>query len=71
MSETISQTATKRAEAHSIVPHATIHTVEADGVQVFYRAAGDANGPGLDPFTWIPGLIGSANSFRAWRLITA
>jgi pimeloyl-ACP methyl ester carboxylesterase len=45
MSKTISQTATKRAEAHSIVPPATIHTVEADGVQVFYRAAGDANAP--------------------------
>ena len=45
MSETISQTTTKRAEARSIVPLATIHRVEADGVRVFYRAAGDATAP--------------------------
>jgi pimeloyl-ACP methyl ester carboxylesterase len=45
MSDTTSQTATKRAEARYTVPPATIHRVEADGVRVFYRAAGDASAP--------------------------
>jgi pimeloyl-ACP methyl ester carboxylesterase len=45
MSDTISQAATKRAEARTTVPPATIHRVEVDGVRVFYRAAGDANAP--------------------------
>ena len=27
------------------VPSTSIHTVEADGVKVFYRAAGDATAP--------------------------
>ncbi len=45
MSDMDSQTATKRAEAHYTVPSATIHRVEADGVRVFYRAAGDASAP--------------------------
>jgi pimeloyl-ACP methyl ester carboxylesterase len=44
MSDTTSQTATKRAEAHCTAPP-TIHRVEADGVRVFYRAAGDATAP--------------------------
>jgi len=44
MSDTISQTAKKRAEAHYTAPP-TIHRVEADGVRVFYRAAGDATAP--------------------------
>ena len=44
MSDTTSQTATKRAEAHDTAPP-TIHWVEADGVRVFYRAAGDATAP--------------------------
>ncbi len=44
MSDTTSQTATKRAEAYyTALP--TIHRVEADGVRVFYRAAGDSNAP--------------------------
>jgi len=45
VSETTSQTATKRAEARSIVPLATIHRVKADSVRVFYRAAGDPSAP--------------------------
>jgi pimeloyl-ACP methyl ester carboxylesterase len=45
MSDTTSQTATKRAEAHTTVPVTSIHRVEADGVRVFYRAAGDASAP--------------------------
>jgi pimeloyl-ACP methyl ester carboxylesterase len=44
MSDTTSQTATKRAGAHYTAPP-TIHRVEADGVRVFYRAAGDATAP--------------------------
>jgi pimeloyl-ACP methyl ester carboxylesterase len=44
MSDTTSQAATKRAEAHYTAPP-TIHRVEADGVRVFYRAAGDATAP--------------------------
>jgi len=45
MSDRTSQTATKRAEASYTVPPATIHRVEADGVRVFYRAAGDPSAP--------------------------
>jgi pimeloyl-ACP methyl ester carboxylesterase len=44
MSDTGSQTA-KRADGHYHMPVTTIHRVEADGVRVFYRAAGDANAP--------------------------
>ena len=29
------------------IPPTSIHKVEADGVQVFYRAAGDANAPAI------------------------
>jgi pimeloyl-ACP methyl ester carboxylesterase len=50
MSEATSRTATKRAAAsqnpaRSNVPRTSVHKVEADGVQVFYRAAGDASAP--------------------------
>ncbi len=50
MREARSQTATKRAAPSQdvgrfSVPITTIHKVEADGVQVFYRAAGEANAP--------------------------
>jgi pimeloyl-ACP methyl ester carboxylesterase len=50
MSEAMSRTATKRsAESREAdrptVPLTTVHKVEADGVQVFYRAAGEANAP--------------------------
>src|ERR1700745_4039429 len=48
MSEATSRTATKRAAqsqdgARFSVPVASVHRVEADGVKVFYRAAGEAN----------------------------
>jgi pimeloyl-ACP methyl ester carboxylesterase len=46
MSDATSRTATKRAgAAQSSVPVTSVHKVEADGVQVFYREAGDANAP--------------------------
>ena len=50
MPDATSQTATKRAvpgqdPVRSIVPLTSIHRVEADGVQVFYRAAGEAEAP--------------------------
>ena len=45
MSDTTSQTAAKRAEARYIVPPTSIRKIEADGVQVFYRAAGDPSAP--------------------------
>ena len=50
MSDATSRTATKRAAAsqdlaRSNVPLTSVHKVEADGVQVFYREAGDANAP--------------------------
>ncbi|HTV59772.1 MAG TPA: alpha/beta hydrolase [Verrucomicrobiae bacterium] len=45
MSDTKSQTATKRAGTQSTVPLTTVHKVEADGVQVFYRAAGEPSAP--------------------------
>jgi len=38
-------TATKRATDRKIAPPATIRRVEADGVRVFYREAGDASAP--------------------------
>jgi pimeloyl-ACP methyl ester carboxylesterase len=39
---------TARAEAaHSAMPMTTVHRVEADGIHVFYRAAGDADAPTL------------------------
>ncbi len=50
MNDATSRSATKRAvpsqEDHRFgVPLTSVHKVEADGVQVFYRAAGDANAP--------------------------
>jgi pimeloyl-ACP methyl ester carboxylesterase len=44
MSETTSRAATKRGTVADNPP-ASIHHVEADGVRVFYRAAGDPNAP--------------------------
>ena len=50
MSDATSRTATKRPmprqdDARFNVPTTSIHKVEADGVQVFYREAGDVNAP--------------------------
>ena len=50
MSDATSRTATKRPapsqdDARFNLPPTSIHRVEADGVQVFYRAAGEANAP--------------------------
>jgi pimeloyl-ACP methyl ester carboxylesterase len=45
MSDTSSQTPTKRAGERYNVPPTSIHRVEADGVRVFYRAAGDVTAP--------------------------
>jgi pimeloyl-ACP methyl ester carboxylesterase len=50
MSDAASRTATKRGVssqdiARIGVPLTSVHKVEADGVQVFYRAAGEANAP--------------------------
>jgi len=45
MSVTTSPTATKRAEARYTVPPTSVRTIEADGVQIFYRAAGDPSAP--------------------------
>jgi pimeloyl-ACP methyl ester carboxylesterase len=50
MSDATSRTAIKRATpsagaAQVSVPLTSIHKVEADGVQMFYRAAGEANAP--------------------------
>lgn len=45
MNASKSETATKRASAQKAVPLTTVHRVEADGIQVFYRAAGDPSAP--------------------------
>jgi pimeloyl-ACP methyl ester carboxylesterase len=50
MSDATSRTGMKRAtpshdDAQLSVPPASIHRVEVDGVQVFYRAAGEPNAP--------------------------
>ena len=45
MSDTTSRTATRRAEARYTVPPTSVRTIEADGVHVFYRAAGDPSAP--------------------------
>jgi pimeloyl-ACP methyl ester carboxylesterase len=48
MSDTTSRAATKRAsqeDARLSIPRTFIHKVDADGVQVFYREAGEANAP--------------------------
>src|SRR4029077_18695356 len=41
----VSASSAGAAEARSAVPLTSIHTVEADGVQVFYREAGDPKAP--------------------------
>src|SRR5580692_399975 len=50
MSNATSRAVTKRAvsgqdDAQFSVPRTSVNKVEADGVQVFYRAAGEANAP--------------------------
>jgi pimeloyl-ACP methyl ester carboxylesterase len=45
MSDRISPTITKRAQARYTVPATSIRKIEADGVQVFYRMAGDPSAP--------------------------
>ena len=45
MSDTTSQTATRRAQARYTVSPTSVRTIEADGVHVFYRAAGDPSAP--------------------------
>ena len=45
ISDRTSQTGAKRAETRYIVPSTSIRKIEADGVQVFYRAAGDPSAP--------------------------
>ena len=45
MSSRISQTATKRAAARYTVPATSMRKIEADGVKVFYRMAGDPSAP--------------------------
>jgi pimeloyl-ACP methyl ester carboxylesterase len=45
MSDTTSQIAARRAEGPYTVPPISIRKIEADGVQVFYRAAGDPSAP--------------------------
>src|SRR5580692_9212911 len=50
MSDATSQTGTKRAgsshdDARFRIPVTSVHKVDADGVRVFYRAAGDPNAP--------------------------
>ncbi|HKW34513.1 MAG TPA: alpha/beta hydrolase [Candidatus Acidoferrum sp.] len=46
MTEAASRSETKRAtRRQEVVPVTTVDKIEADGVQVFYRAAGDANAP--------------------------
>src|SRR5215471_5098587 len=44
-SEDARQTLSKASAADFSVPPTSIHTVEADGVRVFYRAAGDTTAP--------------------------
>src|SRR5215510_9563112 len=44
-SEGARQTVSNSSGTESSVPRTSIHTVEADGVRVFYRAAGDAAAP--------------------------
>src|SRR6516162_7249629 len=45
MSDATSRAALNRNDGRFSVPVTSIHKVEADGVQVFYRAAGDPNAP--------------------------
>src|SRR5271170_6474575 len=45
MSQASSAPTTQKLSSDSSVPVTSIHKVEADGVRVFYRAAGDPNAP--------------------------
>jgi pimeloyl-ACP methyl ester carboxylesterase len=45
MSQVLSTQATQTALGRSVVPETSVHKVEADGVQVFYRSAGDMSAP--------------------------
>jgi pimeloyl-ACP methyl ester carboxylesterase len=45
MTDTTSRTATKRATPAPTIPLTTIHKIEADGLQVFYREAGPKDAP--------------------------
>ena len=47
MSQVLSGQANSAAKTQSQVPVTSIHRVDADGIQVFYRAAGDAAAPVL------------------------
>src|SRR6516225_4347544 len=44
-SSTAKSAISSQANAGLNVPPATVHKIEADGVQVFYRTAGEANAP--------------------------
>src|SRR5260370_34135623 len=66
MSDATSYTATKRGGssqdvARIGVPLTSVHKVEADGLQVFYRAAGEANVPVV---LLLPGFPTSSFMFR-------
>ena len=39
------------------VPHTTLHRIEADGVSVFYRAAGPTDAPVILPAARLPHLL--------------
>jgi pimeloyl-ACP methyl ester carboxylesterase len=45
MSDPTSQATVRRAEGHNTAARTTIQKIKADGVQVFYRAAGDPSAP--------------------------
>ena len=56
----------------STIPLTSIHQVNADGVKVFYRAAGDPSAPVVLLLHGFPtSSLCFANSFRAWRIVTA
>ncbi|MGB7282600.1 MAG: alpha/beta hydrolase [Candidatus Acidiferrum sp.] len=61
MSDMTSQTATRRAEQRYTVPTTSIHRVGADGVRVFYRAAGD---PSAAVILLLHGFPASSFMFR-------
>jgi pimeloyl-ACP methyl ester carboxylesterase len=61
MSDAISQAAAKRSEGHYSIPPVTIQRVQADGLQVFYRAAGD---PGAPVVLLLHGFPASSFMFR-------
>ena len=42
---TIKRTASNEEDAQAGVPTTSVHKIEADGVQVFYRAAGAVDAP--------------------------